>query len=42
MSFYLGIPFPEQLDDDVWVMKLAQITWLGEQGLLNVKMNKGE
>ncbi|SDE75957.1 hypothetical protein [Riemerella columbipharyngis] len=42
MSFYLGIPFPEQLPDDIWVMKLAQITWLAEQGLLNTKFEKNE
>ena len=37
MSFYLSIPFPERLEDDIWIMKLSQITWLGEQGLLQSK-----
>jgi hypothetical protein len=42
ISFYLGIPFPEELDDDTWSIKLAQIAWLGETGHLNVKLKKNE
>ncbi|WP_283670377.1 hypothetical protein [Candidatus Ornithobacterium hominis] len=40
MSLFLHIPFPEQLDDETWVMKLAQLKWLGEQGILSVKFNE--
>lgn len=40
ISFFLHIPFPEQLDDDVWAMKWAQIGWLAEKGFLGVKGNK--
>ncbi|MCK0199234.1 hypothetical protein ACQ1P2_02830 [Ornithobacterium rhinotracheale] len=42
ISYYLNIPFPEQLPDDIWVMKLAQVTWLAEKGLLNLKFQKSE
>ncbi|AQY22976.1 hypothetical protein [Riemerella anatipestifer] len=40
MSFFLHIPFPEQLDDDTWAMKWAQIKWLSEKGFLGFKLNK--
>jgi hypothetical protein len=37
ISYYLHIPFPEDLDDETWAMKWAQIQWLAEQGILGVK-----
>lgn len=33
---YLGIPFPEQLDDDVWIEKYKQLKWLYSNGLINI------
>lgn len=36
MSMYLGIPFPEQLDDDVWIEKYKQLKWLYSNGLINI------
>jgi hypothetical protein len=41
MSFHLHIPFPEQLDDDVWTEKWHQIKWLAESGMLGVKNTEG-
>ncbi|MFL0063440.1 hypothetical protein [Tenacibaculum maritimum] len=40
ISHYLHIPFPENLDDDIWAMKWAQINWLADQGLLGIKKNE--
>lgn len=37
ISFFLHIPFPEQLSDDVWASKWAQLGWLAEQGFLGLK-----
>jgi superfamily II DNA or RNA helicase len=37
MSRYLGIPFPEQLDEITWAMKARQIEWLLDSGHLPVK-----
>ena len=37
MSFFLHIPFPEQLSDEVWAMKWAQLGWLAEKGFLGIK-----
>ena len=39
ISYYLHIPFPEDLDDETWAMKWAQIQWLAEQGILGVKQD---
>lgn len=39
MSLFLHIPFPEELDDETWAMKWAQLNWLSEKGLLNVNLN---
>lgn len=41
ISYFLHIPFPEKLDDDVWAMKWAQIGWLAENGFLGLKQNNG-
>lgn len=37
ISHFLHIPFPEELDDDTWAMKWAQIGWLADQGILSAK-----
>lgn len=37
MSNFLHIPFPEELDDETWAIKWAQVGWLAEQGILNSK-----
>jgi len=34
----LHIPFPENLDDETWAIKWAQINWLSEKGLLGFKV----
>lgn len=36
MSMFLGISFPEELDNDTWVEKYKQIKWLYSNGLLNI------
>lgn len=41
MSYFLHIPFPEQLDDDTWHEKWQQIVWLSESGVLGVKKETG-
>ncbi len=39
----MHIPFPEELDDDIWMEKFRQLEWLSEQGLLGVKnQNNGD
>ncbi|MFJ1492651.1 hypothetical protein [Capnocytophaga canis] len=38
ISHYLHIPFPEQLDDETWAIKWAQVGWLAEQGILSPKI----
>lgn len=40
ISFYLHIPFPEELDDDAWMEKYRQVEYLAEVGLLGVKTNR--
>ncbi len=35
----MGIPFPEELTDDVWMMKYRQLLWLADKGLLGLKNN---
>jgi hypothetical protein len=40
MSHFLHIPFPEQLDDETWANKWAQLNWLAEQGILGAKNKK--
>lgn len=37
ITHYLHIPFPEDLDDEVWMEKWMQVLWLFEKGMLNVK-----
>jgi hypothetical protein len=37
MSLYFRIPFPEELEDDVWMEKWRQIEWLADRGLLGIK-----
>ncbi len=37
----MHIPFPEQLEEDVWWEKLQQLKWLAEVGLLGVKTKEG-
>lgn len=37
ISHYLHIPFPEQLADDVWINKWAQLKWLIKKGLISPK-----
>ncbi|MFL0089686.1 hypothetical protein [Tenacibaculum maritimum] len=37
ISHFLHIPFPENLPDDVWAQKFAQVMWLADQGILSVK-----
>jgi len=38
ISHVLHIPFPEQLPDDVWALKWAQVVWLAEKGILGVEL----
>jgi hypothetical protein len=40
MSFFLHIPFPEDMDDDTWMEKWRQIEWLSEKGLLGSKIGE--
>ncbi|MEI7487050.1 MAG: hypothetical protein WCJ72_06500 [Chryseobacterium sp.] len=40
MSYFLHIPFPEELEDELWAEKWAQIGWLAENGFLGLKVNK--
>ncbi len=35
LSLYFNIPFPEELDDDVWIEKYRQIEWLADKKMLN-------
>lgn len=37
ISHFLHIPFPEQLDDDTWALKWAQVKWLMEKGIITPK-----
>jgi len=37
ISYFLSVPFPEELDDDTWMEKYRQIEWLAETGLLGIK-----
>lgn len=39
ISHFLHIPFPEDLPDDLWAIKCAQVGWLGDKGILGVKEN---
>jgi hypothetical protein len=39
ISFYLGIPFPEILDDETWFEKYRQLEWLSASGVLGTKKN---
>lgn len=34
ISHFLSIPFPEQLSDEVWALKWAQVQYLADQGVL--------
>jgi hypothetical protein len=38
ISHILHIPFPEQLDDDLWAQKWAQVQWLIENGIVAPKI----
>ncbi|MBW7839232.1 MAG: hypothetical protein H3C36_06285 [Chitinophagaceae bacterium] len=40
ISHFLHIPFPEELDDETWSRKWAQINWLSEKGILGLKKQK--
>jgi len=40
MSFYLKIPFPEKLSDEVWAEKWHQLKWLADKNLLSIDLNK--
>ena len=35
----MGIPFPEELDDDTWMMKYRQLQWLADKGLFGKTQN---
>jgi len=37
ISYFLNIPFPENLDDDTWMEKFRQVEWLSEMGILGIK-----
>lgn len=41
ISFYLNVPFPEELDDEAWMEKYRQVEYLSELGLLGIKTNNG-
>lgn len=36
ISHFLNIPFPEELDDDVWAIKWGQVQWLAESEILGI------
>lgn len=38
ISHILHIPFPEQLSDDVWAEKWAQVKWLIDKGIIAPKI----
>jgi hypothetical protein len=40
LSFYFKIPFPEELEDEVWIEKYRQIEWLAEMGHLGISKEK--
>jgi len=40
ISHFLHIPFPEQLEEDVWLEKARQLWWLNRSGLLPVKIER--
>jgi len=42
ISFFLHIPFPEELDDETWSEKWQQLLWLAEKGILKMKLNDNE
>lgn len=37
ISHILHIPFPEQLSDEVWGLKYAQVQWLIDKGFIAPK-----
>jgi len=37
LSLFFHIPFPEDLEDEVWAEKLRQLEWLADKGLLGIK-----
>jgi len=39
ISFYLHIPFPEELEDEIWMEKYRQVEYLADIGLLGVKID---
>jgi len=40
ISYFLHIPFPEELPDDVYAIKWAQVKYLAEKGILGVELGK--
>lgn len=40
MSLFFHIPFPEELEDEVWAEKARQIEWLAKRGLLGVNVKE--
>ncbi|MDZ4147873.1 MAG: hypothetical protein U1C58_06285 [Flavobacteriaceae bacterium] len=38
ISFVLHIPFPEELPDELWAEKWAQVQWLIEKGIVSPKI----
>lgn len=37
ISLFFHIPFPEELEDELWIEKVKQIEWLSDQGMLGIK-----
>ena len=40
ISYYLHIPFPEDLENEVWAEKWAQIKWLTDKGIIGSEKSK--
>lgn len=40
ISYFLHIPFPEDLTEDKWFEKAAQIRWLEKTKILPVQFNR--
>jgi hypothetical protein len=40
ISHFLHIPFPEQLEETVWLEKARQVWWMNNQNLLPVKIKR--
>lgn len=37
MSHFMHIPFPEELSDELWAEKWAQLRWLMDEGYIGYK-----